>query len=314
MSGKDLRRAVATLALLLATACSGPATGSGAPVSDAEPRTGLTDRESGLLADAEEKLITACMKGKGFAYTVDAPPAGHDRAPERPFGLDDVAWARAHGYGLDAAGPGDDGRTTVAASTQDRYLASLTADRRRAFGTALNGTDRAAITVEVPGRGKIFTSADGCMADARRRLYGDLRTWTEAKAIVVNLRYLTWDQVVSDPKYKAALVSWRTCMADKGFAYASSSDAIAAVAARDGAGGGTAAREREVRTAVADAECNRDAGLARTGARLQRERVREAATTRFARQARHFTAAVTEALTEARALTADGAGGGDRAR
>ncbi|WP_411075697.1 hypothetical protein [Streptomyces sp. cmx-4-7] len=303
MPGKDPRPALTTLLLVLVTACSAPAAAPGPPVPTTGVRTGLTDVENGLLADAERRLITTCMKEKGFAYTVDVLPEDRDRAPDRPFGLDDVAWARHHGYGLDTDGPRDDGRTAVRVSTQERYLASLTPERRRAFDRALDGKDRAAITVEVPGRGQVFTSADGCQADARRRLYGDLRAWTEAKAIVVNLGYLTWDQVVSAPEYTTALESWRTCMAGKGFAYADSSEAIGDVAARGRAGSAGTARERERRTAVADAECNRDAGLARTGTRLQRERIRAAARTRFARQARHFTDAVTGALAEARALT-----------
>ncbi|MGW3560871.1 hypothetical protein ACWDNT_26620 [Streptomyces sp. NPDC000963] len=312
MPGKDPRPALATLLLVFVAACSAPAATPDAPARATTPdapapatgvRTELSEPENALLADAERRLITGCMKERGFAYTVDVLPEDPDRAPDRPFGLDDVDWARRHGYGLDTGGPRDDGRAVARVSTQERYLASLTPERRRAFARALDGTDRAAITVEVPGRGQVFTSADGCQADARRRLYGDLRAWTEAKAVVVNLGYLTWEQVVSAPEYTAALESWRTCMADKGFAYADSSEAIGDVATRERAGPAGTVRERERRTAVADAECNRDAGLARTGTRLQGERIRAAAKTRFARQAQHFTDAVTAALAEARALT-----------
>ncbi|MFH9609147.1 hypothetical protein [Streptomyces sp. NPDC017448] len=63
---------------------------------------------------------------------------------------------------------------------------------------------------------------------------------------------------------------------------------------------------REVTVAVADAQCNRAAGLARTGARPQRERVRDAARDEFARRTRYCTRAVTETLGRARSLADPG--------
>ncbi|MGW0719876.1 hypothetical protein ACWD3K_34760 [Streptomyces sp. NPDC002778] len=301
MSGKDLLRTLAVTGLLLVTACSS----ADQPSDDtADPlRTGLTDEERKLLSEAEQRLITDCMRDKGFKYGLD--PAGpRSDAPERRFGLDDVSWARRHGYGLaEAARSGDrEGKAAAEQGPQARYLASLSPRRRAEFDRALNGTDRAAIVVPAPGRGQIFTSADGCQADARTELYGDLRQWTEAKAAVVNLEYLTFDDVVAQKPYTKAEADWRACMKARGLSYASSSEAIGEVAKENESRTAQKAWKREVTVAVADAECNRAAGLARTGSRLQRQHVRDAAHQEFARQTRYYTQAVTTALGRARTV------------
>ncbi|WP_156724521.1 hypothetical protein [Streptomyces apocyni] len=304
MSGKGLLRTLAVMTgLLLVTACAAADRPSEDEDTGGRLRTGLSDAERALLSEAEQRLITNCMRDKGFQYGLD-PDAPRTEAPERRFGLDDVAWARRHGYGLaDAARSGDRGGKAAAEnSPQTRYLASLPSRRKAEFDRALNGTDRAAIVVPAPGRGQIFTSADGCQADARGRLYGDLRKWTEAKATVVNLAYVTFDDVVAEPRYTRALTDWRACMKTRGLAYPSSSEAISAVAKENRSRTAEDARKHEVTVAVADAECNREAGLARTGARLQREHVRDAARHEFARQTRYYTQAVTTALTRARSL------------
>ncbi|KAA0930686.1 hypothetical protein [Streptomyces apricus] len=292
--------------LLLVTACS--ATDRPSERADGPLRTGLTDTERGILGEAEQRLISDCMRDKGFRYGLDLDTDGpRGGVPERRFGSDDVAWARRHGYGLaEAARSGDgngSGKAAVAGnSPQARYVASLTPGRKATFDRALNGTDRAAIVVPAPGRGQIFTSADGCLADARRRLYGDLRRWTEAKAAVVNLEYLTFDAVVKEPRYTKALADWHSCMKARGLAHSNSSEAIGAVAKENRSRTAGKAWKHEVTVAVADAECNRAAGLARTGIRLQREHVRDAARHEFARQTRYYTRAVTTALTRARSL------------
>ncbi|MCX4972805.1 hypothetical protein [Streptomyces sp. NBC_00620] len=301
MSGKDLLRTLAVTGLLLVTACSA----ADRPAEDAggRLRTGLTDAERKTLGGAEERLIAGCMRDKGFEYGLD-PDGPRGEVPTRRFGLDDVAWARAHGYGLDEAARSGDrgGKAAAGKSPQARYIASLPPRRQAEFDRALNGTDRDAIVVPAPGRGQIFTSADGCQADARRGLYGDLRKWTEAKAAVVNLEYVTFDDVVAEPSYTKALADWKACMKARGLAYPSSSEAIGAVVEENRSRTAEEARKREVTVAVADAECNRAAGLARTGARLQREHVRDAARNEFARQTRYYTQAVTTALDRARSV------------
>ncbi|GLW50614.1 hypothetical protein Stsp02_62750 [Streptomyces sp. NBRC 14336] len=305
MGGKDLLRALAVTGLLLVTACSAADTPDGR--AEGSLRTELTDAERVLLGEAEERLIAACMREAGFQYRLD-PAAPRAKVPERRFGLDDVDWARKHGYGLaDAAGSGDrGGKSAAPRSSQDRYLATLTPSRLAAYERALNGTKPDAIVVPAPGRGEIFTAADGCRADARRALYGDLRKWTEAKATVVNLAYVTYDDVVAEPRYTEALADWRACMRKRGLDYPDTSRAVGAVAKENNSRTPEQAREREVEVAVADAECNRSAGLSRTGTRLQREHVRDAARHEYARQTRYYTRTVTTALDWARTVTETG--------
>lgn len=306
MGGKDLLRTLAVTGLLLVTACSA-ADPNPDDRSEGSLRTELTDTERVLLGDAEERLIAECMREAGFEYRLD-PVAPREKVPERRFGLDDVDWAREHGYGLaDTAGTGDrGGKSAAPKSSQDRYLAGLAPSRLAAYERALNGTKPDAIVVPAPGRGEIFTAADGCRADARRALYGDLRKWTEAKATVVNLAYLTYDDVVAEPRYTKALADWRACMKKRGLDYPDTSRAVGAVAKESDSRTPEQAREREVEVAVADAECNRSAVLARTGTRLQKEHVRDAARRTYARQTRYYTQAVTTALDRARAVTETG--------
>jgi len=308
MGGRDLLRTLAVTGLLLVTACSA----AHRPADDAgggRPRTELADAERELLGRAEQRLIADCMRDKGFRYGPGpAPDRPRGKAPERRFGLDDVAWARRHGYGLaEEARSGDrDGKAADGNSPRARYVASLPPRRKAEFDRALNGTDRAAIVVPAPGRGQIFTSADGCQADARRRLYGDLRKWTEAKAAVLNLEYVTYDAVVAEPRYTRAAAGWQSCMKARGLAYPNSSEAIGAVAKENRSRTAGKAWRHEVTVAVADAECNRAVGLARTGAHLQKEHVREAARHEFARQTRYYTRAVTTALGRARSVVRSG--------
>ncbi|MGV9455833.1 hypothetical protein [Streptomyces sp. NPDC003635] len=119
----------------------------------------------------------------------------------------------------------------------------------------------------------------------------------------MNLEYVTYDDVVAEEAYTEALADWRACMRERGLHYPSSSDAIGAVAKENRDRSAEKAWKREVTVAVADAECNRAAGLARTGASLQRQHVRYAAHHEFARQTRYYTEAVTTALDRARTVT-----------
>ncbi|MGV9455834.1 hypothetical protein [Streptomyces sp. NPDC003635] len=124
MSGKALLRTLAVTGLLLVTACSAadrPAEDTGGPL-----RTELTDGERRLLGTAEERLIADCMRDQGFQYRLD-PGGPRTQAPERSFGLDDVAWARRHGYGLaeaarvaDGAVEGGGGKAAAEKGTQAR--------------------------------------------------------------------------------------------------------------------------------------------------------------------------------------------------
>ncbi|MFF2520683.1 hypothetical protein [Streptomyces liangshanensis] len=296
--------------LLLLGCAERPAGDERVHVPDAELRTEVSPGERETLYLAEQRLISTCMDKKGFRYYV-VPPAALSASPmERPFGSDDVAWAEEHGYGISDGEQDRRNREESRPNPNGRYIASLSDARGRAFQRALDGTNPAAITVQVPSMGRVFTSADGCQADARARLYGDLGRWTAAKATVVNLRALVRPRLDKDPRYAGALASWRRCMARHGFPYDGPSDAVMAMRdARSAPGkpapdqGPRAPHPRERATAVADARCNGESKLATVGEQVLRGQTREAARGTYREAAADYTTAVARALVTARDIT-----------
>jgi hypothetical protein len=291
--------AIGLLISILASGCSsdGAVDGSSAAVTGGF-RKELTGRETDQLYLAEQHLIRSCMQVKGFSYTVVQPT----HASTKPDRAGDVTWARQHGYGL-----ADVGSTAGASSDGTRpngqYIAGLSAQRRLAFQRALDGTRRDAIQVEIPALGTIYTSADGCQAQAREELYGDMKAWTRAKAIMVNLRAITFKEVTADSRYAQAMDAWIACMARKGLDFENHGQAVESLADRFRKSGGSAAvRAAERRTAVADAECNKQSRLAWTQARVEREHIDMALQRPYRSEAAHYTTAVTRGLAQAREI------------
>ncbi|MFI8825711.1 hypothetical protein [Streptomyces sp. NPDC053431] len=304
----------AALAALLLAGCAAPpsaASGSEAPPATAAPKAPhvppaartadpdpaltltLTRREQERLHQAEQRLVARCMSDHGFEYAVTPLGRTDDTPWAAPYGSDDEARAREEGYGLAALRTREaaDRRTEEQARRTDpnnRYATSLTPERRQAYDTALFGTRRNAITVRLPRLGTLFTSADGCLSEARGTLYGDLADWTRAKAVVSHLRTLTAPERERDPRWTRALDAWRTCMRTAGFPYRTPDQARLALRDKDGA--------TERRTAVADARCNRTTALARTGTRTEEDHVRAAATGPYRAETAYYTRAVRQAL------------------
>ena len=73
----------------------------GAP-SSADRQVVATNGE--LLHRASERLMARCMARHGFAYAEQPPPS--PREPDFRYVLDDVGWARRHGYGTLLGRPG----------------------------------------------------------------------------------------------------------------------------------------------------------------------------------------------------------------
>ncbi|OII61872.1 hypothetical protein [Streptomyces sp. CC77] len=296
------RGAALALLALTATGCAGargPATPPAAttPGPTAAPRTAPpampTRQEQERLHLAEQRLVATCMRGRGFTYTATPLGGTGDAPPVDPYGSGDEARARAEGYGLAAFRARDaaERRTEERARRTDpnhRYAASLPPDRREAYDTALLGTRRDAVTVRLPGLGTLFTSADGCLSEARGTLYGDLRKWTRAKAVMSHLRTLTAAERERDPRWTRALDAWRSCMRKAGFPYGTPAEARLGVQ--------DAGPDEERRTAVADARCNRAAGLAKAGARTEEDHIGAAVAGRFREEADFHARAVARVL------------------
>ncbi|MFP3991219.1 hypothetical protein U9R90_27875 [Streptomyces sp. E11-3] len=155
--------------------------------------------------------------------------------PEFPYGIADLAWARAHGFGSAQR------RLADAAAREDpnrHYRHWLPESTRRAYDTALTG----------------------CVTDARRALYGDLERRRRTTATLATLKKAYRAKVYAHRDYRAALDAWSACMRERG--HQVTDPAVLAAYARR-----SPAPER--RTAVASAECVRGTGLARTGHRLE---------------------------------------------
>jgi hypothetical protein len=142
-------------------------TGHGRPAAQAGGPRAPSAAETALLARAEQALVEKCLVAKGFR--VWTTPVAVDTADRLfPYGLDDVRWAQAHGYGTDQYGVRADDPNL-------RYVQSLPAERQDAYGLALNGGGPSApgVTVTLPNGLVKGHSSAGCVAEADARLYGD---------------------------------------------------------------------------------------------------------------------------------------------
>ncbi|WP_461008045.1 hypothetical protein [Streptomyces capparidis] len=225
------------------------------------------DERAALLKRAEERLIRRCMERAGFRYQ-ERRAEREPRARQFPFVVDDVAWARAHGYGSDRARrPAGKGGATPGAA----YPAGLSPERRHAWKRALEGTGRQ-LSVRLAGGVRISASDRGCAARARAALYRDLPRWYRAEKITQNLDGFVREKVTGDARYTRAEARWSACMRDRGFPGLSGPGELRRRLDR-GTRGLTAAKARaeEARTAVAEAACATSTPLARTARALDRE-------------------------------------------
>ncbi|MER5216676.1 hypothetical protein ABT063_40635 [Streptomyces sp. NPDC002838] len=228
-----------------------------APVSTHSP---VSTAERSLLYDAEQTLIRRCMSRHGFTVRkVPEHPLPEHR--DFPYVVDDVAWAREHGYGSDLERRARALRDT---DPNRRYAESLGAERRAAAMDALHGRKRNALTVTLPSGAEVGRSDEGCTAEAETELYGDLAAWFRAEAVTQAVSGLRRSQVTADPAYTGAVRAWSACMHGRGLPHPD--PAAARARFLDTPGKGTPTEER--RTAVAEAECALSSGLSDTVGRL----------------------------------------------
>ncbi len=212
------------------------------------------------LEFAERIDVGKCMADRGFRYLPEPPTPAERRFT---YVLDDVAWARQHGYGIV---PDSDVAVT---GTNERYFASLSPDRRVQAVAAFSGS-HGEVTVSVPGGGVVGSATDGCTALAQQRLYGDFPTWFHAKIITANLELLYVPRVRSDPAFIRALGEWSRCMGGRGFSATGPNNLAEQLSDRIRGRTTADARDLEIETAVAEATCARQTPLATTAEALDR--------------------------------------------
>lgn len=217
------------------------------------PADAVVDRPT--LDLAEQLLIRACMARHGFPLWLGAPPP-EDEQRKFPYVVDDVDWARRHGFG---------GGIVAAAQARrrddpnQRYFEDLPPARRAAALVALNGARPEGLEARLPSGGVVRRSAESCRSEAERELYGDLPAWYRAHRVVANLSIVRSGRVLADPAYAAALPAWARCMRRHGYPVDSPADLRRTVADRG--------RDAEVAAAVAEATCAAG-GLAATARKL----------------------------------------------
>ncbi|MFH7599424.1 hypothetical protein WDV06_30640 [Streptomyces racemochromogenes] len=242
----------------------GASAGQRAGASGAEPTAG----QSRVLARAEQILISRCMSARGFAYAVTEPVREEGAARSFPYGLDDVAWARAHGYGGRAERAAAEAR---AADPNQRYFHRLPARERAAARSALMGASPTGLSATAPTGMTLTASTDGCIARAQRTLYGDLASWFRAKVVTMNLRPVQEERVRGDARYAEAVGRWAACMKEAGRPYASPAESRQAAASLGEGLPPERADAAETALAVTEATCATSTPLGRVSRALDRD-------------------------------------------
>lgn len=226
------------------------------PLALSDRPVAATDDE--LLHQATERLIAQCMDRHGFEYAEQSPSSSESTLPRV---LDDVEWARENGYG-DLFGA----RGVPAPDANSRILAAMTSEQQNAWNTTLMGTGHR-LVVNLPDRGRLSTSNNGCTAEAQRTLYGDLAGWYHARRAVDHLGSYVNDEVIANPEYRTGLASWVRCVRERGLV-ASNPTQLRQLVAPESTGG--RAHPKEIAAAVAEAACGSSTGFAATSAALER--------------------------------------------
>ncbi|MFD9906254.1 hypothetical protein [Streptomyces sp. NPDC059063] len=262
--------ATVTAALAALTSCATEASQPAAGTGPTGPARELTRTEQNRVDRAEQRLIQRCMKDKGFRYWV-APTLSPDtaRAFTHRFVQDDVAWARAHGYGERLQ------RAFLAAKKRDPNLAyrkALTPAARERYVTALGGgPDTPVYSVRLPTGASVRSMDGGCERSARQELYGDAKAFFRADKVATNLTPVYTPKLIRDPLFTTALKAWSTCMRTAtGHGYADPEAVRADLRRRSEHLGPAQAHALEVKLAVAEATCARRTSLRATLRRLDR--------------------------------------------
>ncbi|MEU6620768.1 hypothetical protein ABZ926_08270 [Streptomyces litmocidini] len=251
------------MALLLGLGAAGCSTSGGtaapgpAPLPAPRPFQGVThypEPQRVALHTAEEELVAACMKRRGFTYRPQPLATGDHLADLNPYGLLTAAQAANDGYGI----------TSTALSLRPPADANAASGTDKRWKEALLGTAAHRVDLEMPLGRKFFYHSDSCAGDAKSRLFGPdyyrlFNTFQVLDDAVV-------EKVRTDRRYLAAQDSWRTCMKEAGAEAKAIGDPQGTVdrqlrqAGRDRAKLHAVAGV-ELRLSGADAACQAEAGL-----------------------------------------------------
>lgn len=289
----------AAFVLAAVTGCGGAQAGT---TGDAGRAAWPTDVERGTLDRAEQLLTERCMARHEQPYWPGRAPRPDDM---KSVGLvlDDVGWARRNGYGdrLDRAAELQRGKDRNTA-----YLKGLSSSERARWERTLFGPEDGPTTsVRLPMGGRTGTGLEGCLASARKELYGDLGEWFRASRTAQGLTPLYADKVTRDPRYTTAVGWWSRCMRDKGFSYRTPQQIRDQLPDLNGSLSPDRAHRTQVRIAVAEATCARSTELADRVRSLERSYRDEAIGTAYREEVDTYLRLSDEALDRARPIVRD---------
>jgi hypothetical protein len=208
----------------------------------------------------------------------------------------DRAERAQRGYGL------RDAATAESGSAADRYVSHLPPARQKSFQLAMFGdpTRRSAISFR-SGRQFSFPT-DGCIADSQSRIYGSPDAAARVRYVPQDLFVTAYLAMRAGPEYSAVVAAWRDCMGRKGMHYDSPADAKQRLINEYRPGAAKDAFRREVRVALADADCAERTGLPAAVVGLLRQQVERLPAAELDELARVATDRTTAVL-QARALS-----------
>ncbi|TCO60832.1 hypothetical protein [Actinocrispum wychmicini] len=202
-----------------------------------------------VLDNAIAHLDRHCMAARGFDYPVRTTPL--PPSPEDETAIIDLPGRRTRGYRPEPSTP-----DTSPGSRPPGYQAAL-------FGPP--GTD-----VPTGIAGGYTVKGQGCEADSRRALVGDVVLWARLTYVPEQVNDRLTAQATSAPGYLSAMAGWRECVAARGFPFQTPDDARHSFGQETGT---AAVSQREISVAVADGECAMREHLPLVALRAERDLV-----------------------------------------
>ncbi|WDZ87833.1 hypothetical protein [Micromonospora cathayae] len=235
-----------------------PSASAGSPavsVVDLATRSGSWPATQDTLEAAVEAATRKCLAAQGFTPPPAPPPA--QPVPEDEAASIKLADRRANGYGL-APDLSDAGDAPSTLAPSDPYHDRLSATDQRRYRAALFGSSTLGVRVDLGAGRHVVVPKQGCLAESRRALAGDVTTWARLTYLPQTVDDRLADRASTAPGYLAVLAEWRTCMAGRGHPHPTpraARDAIRAAYDTVRAGDRAELRRREIAVAVADGEC-----------------------------------------------------------
>ncbi|MFD7451843.1 hypothetical protein [Kitasatospora sp. NPDC059827] len=261
------RTTLALAAVLLGIGAAGCSSSGGTTPPGALPRpfggvTHYDEQQRAALHDAEEALVTGCMRERGFAYRSQALATGDHRVDANPYGLLDGDQAADDGFGV----------ISTALNLKQAADPNQDHDADQAWKAALLGTDAHRVTVDLPDHQQFYYNSDSCLTQAGDTLYGPdyfrlFNTFQVLGNKVVG-------GVQADGRYTAAEGRWRDCMSSAHQSAAHLADPVAEIDRRVKQDGGDPAKTHaligdELTLAKTSARCQDQARLAATVEQIQ---------------------------------------------